>query len=173
MGRLHLQMFPQGGVAGVGLGVLAYGIGRQVSLGGCSDAGFACLEEDRVARQRSLGLALGAVMVAGGATLIVLDLPLQDVYPADHWALAGTPPGYDTPDQDATEQQAPGPDAPEQDTGSESGTETGSPGSGAPDALGEAMQRLDEADPGDTDEVLAAGNQAHEELQNRLRDSES
>lgn len=41
------------------------------------------------------------------------------------------------------------------------------------DALGEAMQRLDEADPGDTDEVLAAGTQAHEELQNRLRDSES
>ncbi len=80
---------------------------------------------------------------------------------------------HDTPDQDATEQQAPGPDAPEQDTGSESGTETGSPGSGAPDALGEAMQRLDQADPGDTDEVLAAGNQAHEELQNRLRDSES
>lgn len=42
-----------------------------------------------------------------------------------------------------------------------------------PDALAAAMQRLDEADPGDTDEVLAAGTQAHEELQNRLRDSES
>ena len=40
-------------------------------------------------------------------------------------------------------------------------------------SLREAMQRLDEADPGDTDEVLAAGTQAHEELQNRLRDSES
>jgi 7-cyano-7-deazaguanine synthase len=37
---------------------------------------------------------------AGLRPLIVLDLPLQDVYPADHWALAGTPPGYDTPDQD-------------------------------------------------------------------------
>lgn len=72
--RPRVLLFTGSGVAGVGLGVLAYGIGRQVSLGGCSDAGFACLEEDRVARQRSLGLALGAVMVAGGATLIVLDL---------------------------------------------------------------------------------------------------
>lgn len=72
--RPRVLLFAGSGVAGVGLGVLAYGIGRQVSLGGCSDPGFACLEEDRVARQRSVGLALGAVMLAGGATLIVLDV---------------------------------------------------------------------------------------------------
>lgn len=40
------------------------------------------------------------------------------------------------------------------------------------DPLGDAMQRLEDADPADTDEVLAAGDAAHEQLQNRLRDSD-
>ncbi len=30
--------------------------------------------------------------------LAVVDLPMQDVYPADHWAIAGRPPAYDSPD---------------------------------------------------------------------------
>ena len=37
---------------------------------------------------------------AGLRPLVVLELPMHDVYAADHWAMAGTPPGYDTPDQD-------------------------------------------------------------------------
>lgn len=30
--------------------------------------------------------------------LTVVDLPMQDVYAADHWAIAGRPPAYDSPD---------------------------------------------------------------------------
>jgi len=59
--------------AGVGAALLSYGIGRQASLSGCSDAGYTCLHESTVARQRSLGLALGSVLVAGGVTLVVVD----------------------------------------------------------------------------------------------------
>jgi 7-cyano-7-deazaguanine synthase len=32
--------------------------------------------------------------------LVVIDASLADVYPATHWALTGTPPAYDTPDED-------------------------------------------------------------------------
>lgn len=32
--------------------------------------------------------------------LTVVELPLRDVYPADHWALTGTPPDYDTADDE-------------------------------------------------------------------------
>jgi 7-cyano-7-deazaguanine synthase len=32
--------------------------------------------------------------------LTVVDVPLHDVYPPDHWAMTGRPPGYDTPDGD-------------------------------------------------------------------------
>lgn len=32
--------------------------------------------------------------------LAVLRLPMDDVYPAGHWAMRGTPPAYDTPDED-------------------------------------------------------------------------
>ncbi len=32
--------------------------------------------------------------------LTVVDLPMHDVYPPDHWAIAGRPPAYDTPDAD-------------------------------------------------------------------------
>jgi 7-cyano-7-deazaguanine synthase len=31
---------------------------------------------------------------------IALDLDMRDVYPASHWAIRGTPPAYDTPDED-------------------------------------------------------------------------
>src|SRR5262245_49157393 len=29
-----------------------------------------------------------------------LEFTLRDVYPASHWSLTGTPPAYDTPDED-------------------------------------------------------------------------
>ena len=32
--------------------------------------------------------------------LVRLEVGLHDVYPASHWALRGTPPAYDTPDED-------------------------------------------------------------------------
>ncbi len=32
--------------------------------------------------------------------LTVLDATMRDVYPASHWAIAGQPPAYDTPDED-------------------------------------------------------------------------
>jgi 7-cyano-7-deazaguanine synthase len=32
--------------------------------------------------------------------LVRLDLTMRDVYPASHWAIRGTPPAYDTPDED-------------------------------------------------------------------------
>lgn len=32
--------------------------------------------------------------------LVRLDFNLRDVYPASHWAIGGTPPAYDTPDDD-------------------------------------------------------------------------
>jgi 7-cyano-7-deazaguanine synthase len=32
--------------------------------------------------------------------MVTLELTVRDVYPATHWALNGTPPGYDTPDED-------------------------------------------------------------------------
>ena len=53
---------------------MVYGITRQRELSGCSDAGFACLEEDTVKRQRTLGFVLGSTLLAAGGTLIVVDL---------------------------------------------------------------------------------------------------
>jgi 7-cyano-7-deazaguanine synthase len=32
--------------------------------------------------------------------LVTLDFPVRDLYPATHWALRGTPPAFDTPDED-------------------------------------------------------------------------
>jgi len=32
--------------------------------------------------------------------LVPLEVPVTDLYPAGHWALVGTPPAYDTPDED-------------------------------------------------------------------------
>jgi 7-cyano-7-deazaguanine synthase len=34
------------------------------------------------------------------ASLTQLDFTVRDVYPATHWALRGTPPAFDTPDED-------------------------------------------------------------------------
>jgi 7-cyano-7-deazaguanine synthase len=32
--------------------------------------------------------------------LVALEMTMRDVYPASHWAIRGTPPAYDTPDED-------------------------------------------------------------------------
>ena len=32
--------------------------------------------------------------------LVTLEMTMRDVYPASHWAIRGTPPAYDTPDED-------------------------------------------------------------------------
>jgi 7-cyano-7-deazaguanine synthase len=45
---------------------------------------------------------LAATPAFGGRVrpLVRLDLTMRDVYPASHWAIRGTPPAYDTPDED-------------------------------------------------------------------------
>lgn len=52
------------------------------------------------AELRMLSRLLMSPVYAGLGPLAVVDLPVADVYPADHWALTGTPPAYDTPDED-------------------------------------------------------------------------
>lgn len=53
------------------------------------------------AELRMLSRLIGAPMLARSLqSLAVIDLPVHDVYPADHWALVGRPPAYDTPDAD-------------------------------------------------------------------------
>lgn len=52
------------------------------------------------AELQMLSRLIAAPAFAGLRPLLVVDLPMQDVYPADHWAIAGTPPAYDTPDAD-------------------------------------------------------------------------
>jgi 7-cyano-7-deazaguanine synthase len=63
-------------------------------------AGLAWEEgEQRVIRQ-----LLGRTPFIEGANpvqpLVRLEFSLRDVYPETHWALTGTPPAYDTPDED-------------------------------------------------------------------------
>jgi 7-cyano-7-deazaguanine synthase len=45
-------------------------------------------------------LAVTPVFGARVRPLALLDMTMRDVYPSSHWALRGTPPGYDTPDED-------------------------------------------------------------------------
>lgn len=52
------------------------------------------------AELQMLSRLLTAPVFAGLRPLSVVDLPVSDVYPADHWALTGQPPAYDTPDED-------------------------------------------------------------------------
>lgn len=52
------------------------------------------------AELRMLARLVAAPAMAGIRPLTVVDVPMHDVYPADHWALRGTPPAYDTPDED-------------------------------------------------------------------------
>ncbi|MGE0812207.1 MAG: 7-cyano-7-deazaguanine synthase [Vicinamibacterales bacterium] len=52
------------------------------------------------AELRMLSRLVAAPLLSAIRPLTVVDLPMQDVYPADHWALTGRPPAYDTPDED-------------------------------------------------------------------------
>ena len=47
-----------------------------------------------------LSRLLTSPVYGGLGPLAVVDLPVTDVYPPDHWALTGRPPAYDTPDED-------------------------------------------------------------------------
>lgn len=51
------------------------------------------------AELQMLSQFLTSPAVAGIRALTVVDVPMRDVYPPDHWALTGTPPAYDTPDE--------------------------------------------------------------------------
>ena len=51
--------------------------------------------------QRILEDLLSRPPLAGHATpLAILDFSMRDVYAPSHWAIRGTPPAYDTPDED-------------------------------------------------------------------------
>jgi 7-cyano-7-deazaguanine synthase len=59
--------------------------------------GLAWEEAERVMASRFLRSATIGDRVR---PLTILHLPMTDVYPPDHWAIRGTPPAYDTPDED-------------------------------------------------------------------------
>ena len=52
--------------------------------------------------ERAIAEALLAVPPFAGVVrpLVALTFEMTDVYPADHWAVRGEAPGYDTPDED-------------------------------------------------------------------------
>jgi 7-cyano-7-deazaguanine synthase len=52
--------------------------------------------------ERALLDRLSGTSLFGGRVrpLAALAMPMTDVYPASHWAIRGTPPAYDTPDED-------------------------------------------------------------------------
>ncbi|HEX7779473.1 MAG TPA: 7-cyano-7-deazaguanine synthase, partial [Vicinamibacterales bacterium] len=52
-------------------------------------------EADAIARLLSSPPFVGRI-----EPLITLTVDMRDVYPADHWAVQGRPPAYDTPDED-------------------------------------------------------------------------
>lgn len=70
----HTLLIVGAATAGVGAGLLIYGIARQTALSGCSDPGYVCLSEGPVRTQRTLGMVAGSLLLAGGASLIVIDL---------------------------------------------------------------------------------------------------
>jgi 7-cyano-7-deazaguanine synthase len=47
-----------------------------------------------------LGRLQEVLSFPGVRPTVVLELDVRDLYPASHWALRGTPPAYDTPDED-------------------------------------------------------------------------
>ena len=59
-------------------------------------SGFAWEDEER----RAIDRLLGHPAFTGVSPVISLAVDLRDVYPPQHWAIAGTPPAYDTPDED-------------------------------------------------------------------------
>jgi 7-cyano-7-deazaguanine synthase len=59
-------------------------------------AGLAWEPEERRALERLLVTPPFAALTP----LVTLAFSVDDLYPATHWALCGTPPGFDTPDED-------------------------------------------------------------------------
>ena len=60
-------------------------------------AGLAWEADERRVAKRLLELMPFA---SPAAPLVTLEFTVRDLYPATHWALRGTPPAYDTPDED-------------------------------------------------------------------------
>ena len=60
-------------------------------------SGFAWEDAERRAIDRLLA---SSVFSSGVAPLATLAIDMRDIYPATHWAVTGTPPAYDTPDED-------------------------------------------------------------------------
>ena len=60
-------------------------------------AGLAWEAAEQAMAERLLDHLRSASGIRPMATLV---LPVADVYPATHWAIRGTPPAYDTPDED-------------------------------------------------------------------------
>lgn len=58
--------------------------------------GLAWEAEERVMVDR----LLRAVPFRSLAPIVILEFPVRDLYPAEHWALRGAPPAFDTPDED-------------------------------------------------------------------------
>lgn len=70
----------------------------------------------------------------------------------------------------ARDEDGPGHEAAETAQGVEEGQAVHE-GQGDNDSVDQAMDRLREADPGDTQEVLDAGNEASDRLQERMRET--
>ena len=58
--------------------------------------GFAWEREER----RIAAALLGTAPFDGVGDLVQLSFDMRDVFPPSHWAVRGTPPAYDTPDED-------------------------------------------------------------------------
>jgi 7-cyano-7-deazaguanine synthase len=60
-------------------------------------AGLAWESSEQQIAERLVASAPSAFAIA---PIVALDFTVRDLYPPTHWALAGTPPAYDTPDED-------------------------------------------------------------------------
>jgi 7-cyano-7-deazaguanine synthase len=60
-------------------------------------SGFAWEDAERRAIERLLA---SPAFSSGIAALTTITVYMRDVYPPSHWAIAGDPPAYDTPDED-------------------------------------------------------------------------
>lgn len=52
------------------------------------------------AERQMAAVLLASPAFAAARPMTALRFPMEDVYPASHWAIRGEPPGYDTPDED-------------------------------------------------------------------------
>ncbi len=81
-------------LADVAAAARAQGRGPVVAL--YVSVGFAWEAEER----RIASALLATPPFTGVRDLVVLSFDMRDVFPPSHWAVRGTPPGYDTPDED-------------------------------------------------------------------------